>query len=128
MAASYGYLGKRGPYTGVLDTSGFNTGNWTIAFSPAILNVNIPEYFIYKIQCQGALGATFNIFVENVEWDVNIFGTQNSWHDDSGDNLVVRNGENVYLCYSDAISDNTPPVATLFLRYDLGKFGNTGLG
>lgn len=128
MAASYGYLGKRGPYTGVLDTSGFNPGNWTIAFSPAILNVQIPEYFIYKIQCSGALGSTFNIFVENVEWDVNIFGTQNSWHDDAGDGLVVRSGENVYLCYSDAVGDNTPPVATIFLRYDLGKFGNRGFG
>lgn len=126
MASSYGYLGKRGPVTGLLDTTGLNTGNWTVAFSPAILNVNISEFLIYKIQCAGALGSTFNLFIENVEWDVNVFGSQNSWHDDAGDNLVVRNGENVYLMYSDAVTDLTPPVATLFLRYDLSKFGAMG--
>lgn len=124
MASSYGYLGKRGPYTGVPDTTGLNPGNWTIAFSPAILNVNVPEFMIYKIQCAGALGSTLDINVENVLWDVNIFGTQNSWHDDAGDSLIIRNGENVYLLYSDAITDNTPPTATIFLRYDISKWGD----
>lgn len=102
-----------------------NPGNWTIAFTPAILNVNVPEFLIYKIQVAGALGATFNLFIENVEWDTNVFGTQNSWHDDQGDNLVVRTGENVYLEYSDPVTDGTPPVATLFLRYDLDKWGGS---
>ena len=119
---SYTYLGKRGPITGVADTTGFNSGNWTIAFTPAILNVNVPEYFIYKIQVAGQLGATFNINIENVEWDVNIFGTQNSWHDEKDDSLVVRKGENVYILYSNPVGDNTPPVATIFLRYDSDKW------
>jgi hypothetical protein len=120
---SYAYLGKRGPVTGTVDTTGFNSGNWTIAFTPAIINCNVPELLIYKIQCQGALGATFNVYVENVEWDTNVFGTQNSWHDDAGDSLIMRPSETLSLCYSDPISDGTPPVATIFLRYDLSKFG-----
>lgn len=124
MAASYQYLGSRGPITGLLDTSGFNVGNWTVAFTPAILNVNVPELLIYKIQTQGALGSTFNVQIESKVWDINVFGTQNSWHDDSGDSLIIRPGENLYLMYSDAVGDNTPPIATVFLRYDFSKWGN----
>jgi hypothetical protein len=121
---SYAYLGKRGPVTGTADTSGLNAGNWTIAFTPAVLVSQVPELLVYKIQCSGALGATFNVYVENQLWDTNIFGTQNSWYDDAGDSLVVRPGETLSLCYSDPVSDNTPPVATIYLRYDYSKFGS----
>lgn len=118
---TYTYLGKRGPITGAADTTGFNTGKWTIAFTPAILNVQVPEFLVYKIQVMGALGSSFDIYVEQAQWDSNIFGAQNSWTDDS-DTLVIRSGENLYLLYSDSITDNDPPVATVFLRYDSTKF------
>ena len=119
---SYGYLGKRGPVTGLADTTGNNTGNWTIAFTPAILTFTVPEALIYKIQVEGALGSTFNVYIENVQHDVNVFGNQNSWYDDS-DSLLIRPSETFYLYYSDPMTDGAPPVATIFLRYDFSKWG-----
>lgn len=124
---SYQYLGRRGPILGDTDTTGLNPGNWTIAFTPAILNFTLPEVLIYKIQCAGALGATFNVFVDSDQWDSNVFGTQNSWHDDGGDELVVRTGQTLYLLYSNPTSDNTPPMATCFLRYDISLASLAGL-
>lgn len=119
---SYGYLGKRGPVTGLADTTGNNAGNWTIAFTPAILTFTVPEAMIYKIQVAGALGSAFNVYIENVQHDVNVFGNQNSFFDDS-DCLLIRPSETFYLYYNDPVSDGTPPVATIFLRYDLSKWG-----
>lgn len=119
---SYSYLGKRGPITGTLDTTGFNTGHWTIAFTPTILSFTVPEVFIYKINMNGALGSSFDVWIENVQHDVNIFGNQNSWFDDS-DSLVIHPTETLYIMYDDPITDNFPPVGTLFLRYDADKWG-----
>jgi hypothetical protein len=116
--ATYKYLGRRGPLVGALDYTGLNSGNWTIAFTPAILNFTVPQATVYKLQVSGALGSNFNIYVDSDQWDVNIFGTQNSWHDDAGDELMLRVGQTLFLMYSDPVTDGTPPEATLFLRYD----------
>jgi hypothetical protein len=121
---SYAYQGTRGPVTGVADITGMNVGNWTITFSPAILNFTVPEMLVYKIQTKGALGSTFSIYVDTAQWDVNLYGPQNSWYDDTGDSLVLRPGQNLYLLYSDPTTDDNPPVATIYLRYDLDKWGN----
>jgi hypothetical protein len=122
VAQSYQYLGKRGPVIGAADISGLNPGNWTIVFSPLILNTQVPELLIYKIQIQGALGSSFNVFVETAQHDVNVFGTQNTWFDDS-DQIVIRPGENLYFAYNNPATDGAPPMATIFLRYDFTKWG-----
>lgn len=124
---SYAYIGKRGPITGKLDTTGFNSGNWTIAYTPDILNFTVPEVLIYKMNMMGALGSSFSVWIENVTHDVNVFGNQNSWFDDT-DSLVIHPTETLYLMYNDPITDNVPPVATIFLRYDLDKWGERGFG
>jgi len=123
VASSYKYLGPRGPITGVADTTGNNTGNWTVTFNPVTLAFTVPEVFVYKMQVTGAVGSSFDIFVENKQWDSNIFGNQNSWDDDGGDTLKIAVGETLYYYYSDFTSDGTPPIITVFLRYDLNKWG-----
>lgn len=123
MASSYGYLGQRGPITGALDTTGLNTGNWTVTFTPVILNYTVPEAFVYKLNTIGARGSSFNILIDNVVHDTNIYGQQNSWFDDADDSLLLRRSVTLSLLYNDPVSDNTPPVAWLFLRYDLNKWG-----
>jgi hypothetical protein len=115
-------LGKRGPVTGTADTTGQNSGKWTIAFTPAILNTQVPELLVYKVQIQGALGSSFDVFIESVQHDVNVFGNQNTWFDDS-DQLAIRPGETLFFFYDNPSTDGVPPVATIFLRYDFDKFG-----
>jgi hypothetical protein len=124
---SYKYLGRRGPITGAADTTGLNVGNWTVAFTPAVLNFTLPEVLIYKIQMSGAPGSTFSIYVDSDLWEQNVFGTQNSWVDEGGDALVVRTGQTLYLLYSDPVTDNLPPMATCFLRYDTSLASLAGL-
>ena len=78
MANSYGYLGQRGPIIGAADTTGLNTGKWTISFPPVVLNFTVPECFVYKLNTQGALGSSFSVLIDNVFHDVNLYGQQNS--------------------------------------------------
>jgi hypothetical protein len=109
-------LGARGPVTGKLDTTTLNPGNWTIAFTPDILNVNVSNFEVYKMVVAGAQNTTFNVYVDLKQWDVGIYGTLNSW--DPMQPLIMRPGETLFFMYSDAVSDNTPPVATVWVRYD----------
>lgn len=109
-------LGARGPVTGTPDTTGLNPGNWTIAFTPNIMNVNIAQFQVYKMVVKGAAGTTFQVYVDAKQWDVGIYGALNSW--DPTQPLVMRPGETLFFMYSDPVSDNTPPVATVWVRYD----------
>lgn len=115
--STYVSLGTRGPLTGAADVTGNNTGKWTVAFTPAILAFTVPQIEIYKIACTGAPGTFFNVYVEFHQWAANVYGVQNEW-EDSNSNLLVRPGESVYFYWSDGVSDNTPPVVTLWIRFD----------
>jgi hypothetical protein len=112
----YVTLGSRGPVTGKLDNSGHNPGNWTAAFTPDILSVTTSQFEVYKMIVAGAANTTFNVFVDTWQWDTAVYGTQNSW--DPVQPLIVRPGQSVYFCYSDPVTDLTPPVVTIWLRYN----------
>lgn len=118
---SYKSLGNRGPITGAADTTGLNTGNWTVSFTTDILNCNVPEFEVYKIVVKGAANTTFDVYVENKQWDTAIYGQLNSW--DPQQPLVMRPGQSLFFLYSDPVTDNTPPVITIWMRYDSSQYG-----
>ena len=72
----------------------------------------------------GAQNTTFDVYRENKQWDTAIYGTKNSW--DPQQPLILVPGMTLYFLYSDPTTDNTPPVATIWLRYnaDLWPMGN----
>lgn len=112
---SYIGLGSRWKF-GAADSTGENTGNWTIAFTPADLNVNMPYFEVYKMVISGAPGSSMDVFVEGNQWDTTIAADLNSW--DPVQPLQMRPGESLYMYWSDPVTDNTPPLATIWLRYD----------
>lgn len=113
---SYITLGSRGPLTGVKDNTGFNTGNWTISFTPDIINVNVPQFEVYHMVVKGAANTTLTVYVDLAQWDIATYGTLNAW--DPEQPLILKPGQTLYFYYSDPVTDATPPVATIWLRYD----------
>ncbi len=114
--AGYVDLGPRGPVTGKADTTGFNRGNWTISFPPEVLTCNVPQFEVYKMIVSGAPNTTFDVYRENKLWDTAVYGTKNSW--DPQQPLILIPGQSLYFLYSDPTTDNSPPVATIWLRYN----------
>jgi hypothetical protein len=113
---TYTTLGARGPITGIADNTTRNSGNWTVTFDPVILNVNMSEFEVYKMIVKGAVGSAFDVYVDQKQWDTSVFGQSNSW--DPMQPLIMRPGETLYFFYNDPTSDNSPPVITIWLRYD----------
>lgn len=114
---TYRGLGARGPQVGAADTTGLNTGNWTIAFTPDSFNINVPQFEVYKIVVKGAPGTSFTVYVDLYQWDQSIYGASNSW--DPVQPLILLPGQTLYFLYSDPVTDDNPPVATVWLRYDV---------
>jgi hypothetical protein len=69
----------------------------------------------------GAGNTTFTVYVDFHQWDTGVYGTQNAW--DPQQPLIMTPGQTLYFYYSDAVTDNTPPVATIWLRYDATLYG-----
>lgn len=113
---TYVDLGARGPVTGKPDQSGLNPGNWSVTFDPGVLAQSVAQFEVYKIVVSGAANTTFKVYRESKLWDVGVYGTLNSW--DPQQPLLMHDGETLLFAYSDAVADNTPPVVTIWLRYD----------
>lgn len=107
------------------DTTGLNPGNWTVAFTPAILDTNVSQFEVYKmiVTCPKPVLVTFNVYVDIAQWDTGVYGNQNSW--DPSEPLILRPGQTLNFCYSNPDTDGYPPVVTVWLRYDPTVAQNT---
>lgn len=123
--AQYVTLGAR-KARGVADSSGNNKGNWTATFDDALLSVKCPYYECYKIIVHGAPASTFDVFINENEWDTSVAGDVNSW--DPNEPMPLRPGEALYFYYSDPTTDGNPPSVTIWLRYDASIPANQSAG
>ena len=115
---AYRTLGYRRA-TGAADTTGNNKGNWTVQFTPALVNVTVTDFEIYKLILKGsAQTASFDIYIDGGQWDTNVYAAQNSW-EPSGGLMLLRSGQTVNLYYNSASSDGHQPVVTAWFRYDV---------
>lgn len=92
-------------------------GNWTVTFHPDDMAVNVPYFEVCHIVINGAAGSSFQVFIDNVQWDTNQNGFSNSW--DPAVPLPLRPGQWLYFYWSDQASDGTPPTVVIWLRYDV---------
>lgn len=121
---TYVDLGSRGPVTGIADQSGLNNGNWSVVFDPATISCNLAQFEVYKMVVTGAPNTTFKVYRENKLWDVGVYGTLNSW--DPQQPLLMQQGQTLMFAYSDATTDNNPPIVTIWMRYDSDLQANKG--
>ena len=113
---SYVGLGVRGPVAGVKDTTGLNSGNWTVTIDQSILTTNIPYFECYRIVVNGAANSRFRIFIDQKQWEVAMPGLVNSWEGIQPMLLVPTS--TLYFLWDDPATDNTPPSVYMWLRYD----------
>lgn len=119
--STYVPLGSR-KAVGVSDTTGQNTGNWTVTFDPLTLNSTLPYIEVCHIVINGAAGSSFTVFIDINQWDTNQNGFANSW--DPAVPLPLRPGNYLYFYWSDPSTDATPPSVTIWLRYDQDIIAN----
>lgn len=115
-------LGPRGPIKGVPDTTGRNTGNWTVTFDPDDMNCSIPIFEVSHMVIKGAANSTFTVYVDLHQWSAAQNGQINEW--DPSVPLQLFPGQFLYFFWSDPTTDNTPPSVEIWLRYDQDIIAN----
>lgn len=122
--ADYQTLGSR-QVTATADETGLNTGNWTCAFTTALLPT-VAVYEIYHAVVTAApagSSAVINIDARPISFTAPGLGGGSEW--DPNQAPIVTQGQEVYFFWS-APASGVPPVVTIWLRYDTNLPGNAG--
>jgi hypothetical protein len=86
-------------------------GNWTVTFTPSILNVTVPEYEVHHIVIAGP-GGYFLVYINGDFWDTSLLATNNSW--DPSQPMLLRPSDSVYFYWS--VATGNAPKVTMWLR------------
>lgn len=103
--------------TATADDTGLNPGNWTNDFGTDLMP-SIAQYEIYHAVVTGAPAgatATITIGTRQISFTAPGFGGGSEW--DPAQPPIVMEGQEVYFLWNVAAT-GTPPVVTLWLRYD----------
>lgn len=106
--------------TAVADTTGNNTGQWTVAFDPAAMSIHWTMYEVYKIVIninQSAGVVSFTVFIGQAQYEGFQSSTIATWSDVQP--MPVDSGETLYFYFNEPSSDGTPPTVTIWIQVDL---------
>lgn len=113
---------------GARSAQGTSTDNisWTITFDPSVLSVStaIPYFEVYHSAVTGVPGSTFNRYIESWLWDTGVYGNSNT--DDPNEPVLMQPGQTLTFKYVYPAADLTPPMATIWLRYDESLLSASG--
>lgn len=112
------YQGPR-TLTAKADNTGNNTGNWTVAFTPADIAIHWTIYEIYKMVVNIAEAAgvvAFTVFIGQHQYEGFQTSGVASWSD--AQPMRVDGGETLYFYFTEPSTDGTPPSVTLWCQVD----------
>lgn len=111
----YASLGSRKVVAGP-DSSGFNPGNLTSMFDTAVLSIQVPYFELYRaVVTDTTPGCTATVSIDAHPTSYNVFGSGAEW--DPSQPPILLPGQQVFFFWDLAVG-STPPVATLWFRYD----------
>jgi hypothetical protein len=124
---NYKYLGNRRA-TGQLDTTGNNTGNWTVTFDPA--TVNLPPGGIFEVQKitirNGTPGVKFDVYIDANHYtrtSLDAFG-ENEWAPTTDGEFVYRSGEYLYYYMQDPFTSGNAPLVVMYFKMNTDDKNN----
>lgn len=113
---SYIGLGSRGPVSATSDTTGLNTGNYTTAFTPAVMACNVAYFEVYHMVVANVpIGANANIIINNKPWGFTYPLQGAEWNPPQP--MLLNPTDELDFLWSIAASGQAPQV-TVYLRYD----------
>lgn len=113
---SYIGLGSRGPVAALSDSTGLNTGNYTTAFTPAIISCNVAAFEVYHMVVTAVpVGANAQILINNKPWGFTYPLQGAEWNPPQP--MLLNPTDELDFLWSIAAT-GPAPLVTLWLRYD----------
>lgn len=99
-----GTLGKNG-------MSPYGDGHWVVTFDPRIFAVSTGEFEVYQYTLKGPVGSQYEIYIDNVFYNVSQHGDVDSWNPNHPMHLI-GGGQTVYFYFNSSAA----PAPTVALR------------
>jgi hypothetical protein len=115
---SYIGLGSR-LVAATADQTGLNSGNYTCAFTPAIIAINMPFFEVYKMFVQNVpVGFAASIAIDNKYFSYTVPYAGSEWDPSQPMNLIP--GNELDFLWNIPVTNPTVPEVTAWFRYDPG--------
>jgi len=116
-------LGSALPLAATLDNTGFNSGNWTNAFTADKINIKIGNFECYHMvvsQVPAGAAAVIRIGTRPYSFTQPFGGSE--W--DPQQPMLLQPGQDVYFLWDVAVTVLPAPLVTMYFRYDPALPGN----
>jgi hypothetical protein len=123
------------PYVGLgsrrvvaaLDQTGLNTGNLTSAFTPAVININVPYYEVYKMIVENVpIGFSATCVIDTKHFSFTLPNQGSEW-DPAQPMLMIPSNE-LDLLWNIPVANPTVPIVTAWFRFDTSVTANQRYG
>ena len=107
--------------TAAADTTGLNAGNWTNAFESGDMPTVNPSFEVYHMTVTGGPPlASGIIYAPGLRFPYSTVQLDSSGNNewDPSQPLLLKSGGEVYFLWASPVSGGSPPVVTLWPRYD----------
>lgn len=109
------------------DLTGLNPGNYTAAFTPAVLLINVPYFELFKMNViQVPLGFSATCVIDNKQFSFTLPQGGSEW-DPAQPMLMVPSNE-LDLLWNIPVPNVTIPVVTAWFRFDASISANQRYG
>lgn len=109
------------------DLTGLNPGNWTNAFTPAVTQINVPYFELYKMIAENVpVGFSATCVIDNKKFSFTFPFTGTEW-DPSQPMLMIPSNE-LDLLWNAPTSNPSAPIVTAWFRFDPSITANQRYG
>jgi hypothetical protein len=99
------------------DLTGLNPGNLTSAFTPAVIDINVPFFELYKIMVVNVpIGFAASVVIDNKLFSYTMPVSGSEW-DPAQPMLLIPSNE-LDLLWTIPVANTTIPICTAWFRFD----------
>jgi hypothetical protein len=109
------------------DLTGLNPGNFTAAFTPAVININVPYFEVYKMIVENVpIGFSATCVIDAKKFSFTLPNQGSEWDPAQPMQLIPAN--ELDLLWNIPVANTTVPIVTAWFRFDQSITANQRYG
>ncbi len=122
------YIGLGSRYVvATADQTTTNKGNYTTSFTPAVININVPYFELYKMMVENVpIGFAASVVINGKLFSYTMPVTGSEW--DPSQPMLLNPSDELDLLWTIPTTNAMAPICTAWFRFDPGISANARYG